>query len=400
MTQLNTDRQMTYPSSKGSLMSLTYRSRASVPWSENDLHQIERVADSRNRSENISGVIVYDDGNFFQWLEGPTESLTRVWDSVQRDSRHADIRVSSAGPTRSRVFGDFGMKLLQRGDPLWSAAALTGPTVPHLVETVVVPTLVARRGGQRQDLPQVDPRAAEFANLLIGTNPGAASALARELSDRAGSLAFARATLFDPAARSLGDLWYQDDCSALELDLGLLRMQAIVRELGSVANLTGLGKPAILVAPQPGESHLLGAALDTELLWQAGWDAHAEFPATDDALQKLLAGQWFEALDLSLSSALRREDWRVRVAHTVATARVASRNPALVVVVGGRSFAAGEGASDAASVGADVNGSQVLQLGASIESVLRRPRSTERRKESVKSAAKREAKERAPRQLS
>ncbi len=394
MTQLDPQQRMSYPSLDGSLLSLTYRSRASFPWSEGDLRDFERKADARNRSEDISGVVVYDDGHFFQWLEGPAEGLTRVWDSVQRDPRHADIRVRSAGPTKNRVFGDFGMKLLQRGDPLWSATALLAPAVPHLVETVVVPALVAQRTELRRDLPQVDPRAAEFANLLIGTDPNAASALARELSQRAGSLAFSRATLFDPAARSLGDLWYHDDCSALELDLGLVRMQAIVRELGAVANLTGLGLPAVLVAPQPGEPHLLGATLDTELLWQAGWDAHAEFPATDDELQSLLAGEWFDALDLSLSPALRREDWLVRVAHTVATARIASRNPALVVVVGGRSFAAGESASDAASVGADVNGSQVLQLGASIEEVLRRPRSTQRRKESAKSATKRAAKER------
>lgn len=246
-------------------------------------------------------------------------------------------------------------------------------------------------------MPAIDPRAAELANLLIASNASAATELARELSRRAGSLAFSRARLFDPTARSLGDLWYHDDCSALELDLGLLRMQAIVRELGAVANLDGVGLPAVLVAPQPGETHLLGATLDTELLWQGGWDAHAEFPETDEALQDLLAGEWFDALDLSLSTALRREDWLVRVAHTVATARIASLDPALVVVVGGRAFAEGESGADTAKVGADVNGSQVLEIGAAIENVLRRPRSTERRKESAKSAAKRTAKVRGTR---
>jgi hypothetical protein len=166
-----------------------------------------------------------------------------------------------------------------------------------------------------------------------------------------------------------------------------MRMKDLVHEQGEASPATSLRPFAVLVAPQPGESHLLGAALDTELLGQAGWNAHAEFPATDDALKALVAGEWFDALDLSLSSALRREDAVPRLERTIATARLASRNPALVVVVGGRVFT--EPGRLASSVGADVNASQVLRLEAAIEEVLRWPRSTERRSESPASAEKR-----------
>lgn len=76
-----------------------------------------------------------------------------------------------------------------------------------------------------------------------------------------------------------------------------------------------------------------------------------------------------------------------RLERTIATARLASQNPALVVVVGGRVFA--EPGRLVSSVGADVNASQVLRLEAAIEEVLRRPRSTERRSESPASAEKR-----------
>ena len=179
-----------------------------------------------------------------------------------------------------------------------------------------------------------------------------------------------------PAARSLGDLWYADDCSAAEVTLGLGRIQALVRELGVAAAMSGYDLPAVLVAPQPGETHGLGATLDSELLGRMGWDTRSEFPANDAALQALLAGAWFDVLDLSLSTALRREELLPRLAITIAAARIASLNPGLVIVAGGRDFAETAGAAE--SVGADVDGS-VVQLGASIMAALRHPRLTPRR---------------------
>ena len=82
--------------------------------------------------------------------------------------------------------------------------------------------------------------------------------------------------------------------------------------------------------------------------------------ATTLALDTLLANTWFDALDLSLSTAFGRDGWLPRMRATVAHARAASRNPALVVVVGGRVFGA---ASDAGQqVGADGCYSSALQV--------------------------------------
>lgn len=367
------------------LTTLTYSSRAVTPLTERDLTRLESDASARNRAEKLTGLFVYDDGHFFQWLEGPVEGLTRVWDSVRRDPRHTDIRVSHIQPTPARVFGEWSMKRLNRGDPVWSSAALLTATLPGLVETLVVPALAARLARLRDALPAVDPRAAELANLLIATDPSASAELVRELCVRDDSFARSRVALLEPAARSLGDLWYADDCSAAEVTLGLVRIQALVRELGIAAALSGYDLPAVLVAPQPGETHGLGATLDSELLGRMGWDTHSEFPATDDALQALVAGAWFDVLDLSLSSALRREELLPRVAATIAAARIASLNPALVVVTGGRDFS--ETAGTAESVGADVDGS-VAQLDTAIMSALHHRRPTKRRAPPPRSGGK------------
>jgi hypothetical protein len=105
---------------------------------------------------------------------------------------------------------------------------------------------------------------------------------------------------------------------------------------------------------------MLGAQLDAELLWQAGWDTHREFPATDHELHVVLSQTWFDVLDLSLSPALQRRDWLSSMAETISGARAASLNPALTVLVGGRVFFDHRELS--ASVGADASTMSALQV--------------------------------------
>jgi hypothetical protein len=126
--------------------------------------------------------------------------------------------------------------------------------------------------------------------------------------------------------------------------------------------VTTTGKPlsAVLVAPQPGEVHMLGAALDAEVLWRDGWDIQCEFPDSDAALSGLVSKQWFDAIDLSLSTAFRRDHWLPRMAQTIALARRASLNPEIVVVVGGRVFY--EHGANAATVGADADSMTALHI--------------------------------------
>jgi len=136
--------------------------------------------------------------------------------------------------------------------------------------------------------------------------------------------------------------------------IGLCHLQSAMRRINdrlAPAAMPGFDARSVLVAPQPGERHMLCAALDSEILWQAGWDAYCAFPSTDKALQDLLAQEWFDALDLSLSASFRREHWLPRIAKTIAGARQASCNPALAIVIGGRLFSEQPDFSDA--VGAD-----------------------------------------------
>ena len=224
----------------------------------------------------------------------------------------------------------------------------------NIILGTVVPELVARHGAAGPRLWPIDARSSALADLLIGPDDGAALELIRTLQSRDGSRRQLYKSLLEPTARRLGDLWSADLCTEIEVTLGLGQLQRAVRIFNQdlePADLKGTVIPAVLIVPEPGEPHSLTAALDSDALWQAGWDPQSEYPSTDEALQDLLADSWFDAMDLSLSASFRREHWLPRVTRTIALARHASRNPALVVVVGGRLFA--EQREATAQAGAD-----------------------------------------------
>ena len=328
---------------------------------------------------------VYDEGRFFQWLEGPAEQLAPVWAAINRDPRHTDIKDVAIRSSVGRMFGDWSMALTVRGEapppspfprggPLRAVvmkrvaletltgpvSALVIPVVPVLVEMVAIPHVFSTYGAVRRFLPPVSPVAARLAQLLLADDAQPAARILRQLHQRAGTLAPLCATVLEPVARNLGDLWLADDCTELAMTTALCRLHTLVRRLIVDAGQFAFGLPAVLVAPQPGEVHTLGTALDAQLLWEAGWDTHQDFPATDDALQATLADTWFDLLDLSLSPALHRADSLPLMAATIAGARAASRNPQLTVIVGGRAFF--DRCDGTASVGADASITSALQI--------------------------------------
>jgi hypothetical protein len=71
-----------------SISMIAYRSRAVIKPTAADLERIVQQARERNRSEGVTGLLIYDQGSFFQWLEGPALGVARVWESISRDARY------------------------------------------------------------------------------------------------------------------------------------------------------------------------------------------------------------------------------------------------------------------------------------------------------------------------
>lgn len=394
------------------LSTIVYSSRAVAPLSDSDLQNLMQTAQARNQREGVTGVVVYDDNRFFQWLEGPAAGVDRIMNSIRGDRRHTDIQVIARRASAARRFDGWDMKLAAPGaDPAaWNEDILKPPadmldtlrrkpeTAPTLLvkllptpssetssplaaslQGVALKTATARilkqviqaeilphllqshTGADAGPIPPI-PRASELAELLVAPDHTASLALIRELRSEHGPISHLFAPLVEPAARSLGDMWESDAVSEFEVTLGLCRLQSAVRLLGADAPREALRgiQPKVMIAPVPGELHQLVAALDSEWLWSRGWTPQSEFPVNDQALTDLVSTTWVDILDLSLSAAFRRKETLPRLARTIALARRASLNPHIVVVVGGRAFV--ENKTIGLDVGADASSNTSQQV--------------------------------------
>jgi hypothetical protein len=345
---------------------LAYRSRSVAPPTERELDAILRSAQSRNRAENLTGLLIYDQNCFFQWLEGPARGLARVWDSIKRDTRHKDVQVLRSEKLPVRFFADWDLRLAHRARGRLDTTMVELDSPQELLKQlrfrpnvlardawdavfsdVVLPRLRMEHGVRRlvtapaapvwharQDAP------AELAGLLLAVDTGAAAQYVNGLVDQGASLESLYREVFEPAARCLGGPSHDED-GDLNLAVGLGRLQIEVRRLSAQFEHPLYSvRPghAVLVAPQPGESHAMGAVLSSELFWRDGWDVSCEFPSSDSVLGQLLHDRWFDVLDLSLSIALRRDRQLEAMGMTIRAAHTASLNPALAVIVDGRTF--------------------------------------------------------------
>lgn len=65
-----------------------YSSAAVAPFTETQLAQLLARARINNERLEITGLLLYDDGSFLQALEGESEVIERLYETIGRDKRH------------------------------------------------------------------------------------------------------------------------------------------------------------------------------------------------------------------------------------------------------------------------------------------------------------------------
>lgn len=143
--------------------------------------------------------------------------------------------------------------------------------------------------------------------------------------------------LLAPTARALGDLWADDACDFMDVTLALGRMQRALRELGSMTG-GAVGDAAherrVLLACVPGEQHTLGMFMVAELFLRDAWNVSAGPPLSEPELLQSVRDGWFDVIGFSIACGDRVSTLK----HQLAKVRRASRNPDVVLMVGGRVF--------------------------------------------------------------
>ena len=91
------------------LDSLVYVSSAVRLLSLGEITYLLKRARERNSEYGITGVLLYDGGNFMQYLEGPEASLDVIYRIIQADGQHTGIILLSREAIEERQFGDWSM---------------------------------------------------------------------------------------------------------------------------------------------------------------------------------------------------------------------------------------------------------------------------------------------------
>lgn len=100
------------------MLSLVYLSSATVPFSQADLDALLEKSRANNTRDDISGILVYRDGDFLQVLEGPEDKVRATFARIGRDTRHNRVIVLDEATIGERAFGDWsmGFRRVKRGD--------------------------------------------------------------------------------------------------------------------------------------------------------------------------------------------------------------------------------------------------------------------------------------------
>ncbi len=89
------------------LYNLCYVSSAKNNLPKSELEDLFRVNKRNNKELDISGILVYNNGNFLQILEGDEQKINKLFVKICRDSRHNNLIKLIHTSIEERIFDDY-----------------------------------------------------------------------------------------------------------------------------------------------------------------------------------------------------------------------------------------------------------------------------------------------------
>ena len=99
------------------MLSVVYISSARRKFSEADLVALLEQSREKNAGLDITGMLLYQDGNIMQVLEGPDAAVRQLMKTIEADDRHHDVLQLSAWQYEERQFPDWTMGFKNLNDP-------------------------------------------------------------------------------------------------------------------------------------------------------------------------------------------------------------------------------------------------------------------------------------------
>lgn len=91
------------------LITVAYVSSATRMFTSDELAAILDVSRERNTRDDITGMLIYSDGNFIQVLEGPEARVRDTVERIRKDARHTQFTFLLDQPIGERIFAGWAM---------------------------------------------------------------------------------------------------------------------------------------------------------------------------------------------------------------------------------------------------------------------------------------------------
>lgn len=97
------------------LIQLIYCSKKNESLRLQELANIYRQAVANNQRDNISGMLLYYEGQFLQVLEGPSSKVNQLYAKIVTDERHQNVELLDVHSLRNRRFQGWSMSNMTQG---------------------------------------------------------------------------------------------------------------------------------------------------------------------------------------------------------------------------------------------------------------------------------------------
>lgn len=128
-----------------------------------------------NGVREVSGLLHFADGRFFQYLEGPADHVDALYARICRDDRHREVRRLTRRPLPRRRFIGLPMKYVALERPIEQVLAHHGLDrfQPDRFTPALIEDLVAHAIPERESAPEADPdgpasRSGSLLSKLLG----------------------------------------------------------------------------------------------------------------------------------------------------------------------------------------------------------------------------------------
>lgn len=89
---------------------LLYISESRRGLSAADIQRIADQAKASNKKNDVTGILLFHNGYFVQFLEGEKFNVSYTYKKIRQDERHTGVKIILEGTTDQRLFGNWSMK--------------------------------------------------------------------------------------------------------------------------------------------------------------------------------------------------------------------------------------------------------------------------------------------------